>query len=252
MRYRVLPYRSGSRSASNLARELGGLSLRLEGSRYRQRPTDIVINWGNTNIPPGVTPQFNGDAVALRNASNKLFFFNTQQGSGNSDIIPRFWRNREDIPDDAFPIVCRTVLAGHSGDGIVISNTRADLVPAPLYTQYKKKASEFRIHLGRRGEEIVTISQQKKVRRQDHENPNFQIRNHQNGFIYQRNDITVPDEVLTAARRAFAATALDFGGVDVIFNERERRAYVLEINTACGLEGTTVEDYGRFFRGLPR
>ena len=40
---------------------------------------------------------------------------------------------------------------------------------------------------------------------------------------------------------------LDFGAVDVIWNEHESKAYVLEINTAPGLEGSTVEDYKEFF-----
>jgi D-alanine-D-alanine ligase-like ATP-grasp enzyme len=38
---------------------------------------------------------------------------------------------------------------------------------------------------------------------------------------------------------------LDFGAVDVIWNEKQQRAYVLEVNTAPGLEGQTVDDYAR-------
>jgi glutathione synthase/RimK-type ligase-like ATP-grasp enzyme len=47
---------------------------------------------------------------------------------------------------------------------------------------------------------------------------------------------------------AVAALGLDFGGVDVIWNERRQMAYVLEVNTACGLEGQTVNDYAEAFR----
>src|SRR3546814_3666736 len=54
----------------------------------------------------------------------------------------------EDIPDEAFPIVCRTVLSGHSGVGIVIADNRDDLVPANLYVKYVKKKEEYRVHLG--------------------------------------------------------------------------------------------------------
>jgi len=36
---------------------------------------------------------------------------------------------------------------------------------------------------------------------------------------------------------------LDFGAVDVVFNSKEKLAYVLEINTAPGLTGSTLDGY---------
>src|SRR3546814_2808293 len=64
------------------------------------------------------------------------------------EYLPKFWTKKEDIPDEAFPIVCRTVLSGHSGVGIVIADNRDDLVPANLYVKYVKKKEEYRVHLG--------------------------------------------------------------------------------------------------------
>lgn len=241
-RIRVLPYRQGSRSASALAEVLGGRALRLENSRFRKRPGDTIINWGSTT-PRGDIDK--NQPANIRTASNKLEFFRAMP----EELIPRFWTRREDIPNDVYPIVCRTVLAGHSGDGIVIANSPAELVAAPLYVQYVKKKSEFRIHLGKRGQEIVTICRQKKVRRTDVENPNWLVRNHANGFIFQRNGIEVPEAVQSVAESSFANLELDFGAIDVIYNEAANRAYVLEVNTAPGLEGQTVNDYVSFFRG---
>lgn len=255
MTYRVIPYRVGSAGAKALATALQGRVLKLQGSRYVRKARDTIINWGNTD-PPYVDDVLNGRGI--RTASNKLAFFQRVAGRGEVDIIPTFWTDRASIPDDAFPIVCRTVLAGHSGEGIVIANTRADLVPAPLYVRYIKKKHEYRIHVGRitdNAQELLEnrltiISEQKKVKRADVENANFQIRNHANGFIFQRHGIVVPESVRDVARRALACTDLDFGAADVIFNEREGRPYVLEINTAPGLEGQTVTDYANFFRSL--
>lgn len=253
MTIRVLPYRAGSRGASALAAALPGARvLRLRGSAWRPRMGDIVINWGNTDLQ--LIRSYQGRCRVLndgelRVATNKREFFINMRDSGNEDVIPRFWLNRQDIPDDAqFPIVCRTVLAGHSGDGIVIADTRADLVPAPLYTQYVKKTQEYRIHVGRnsRGQSIIISSQRKaRSRAIPDGDVNWQVRNHQNGFIYTREGFVVPDSVLEAAQRCFMATGLDFGAVDVILNERSGRAYVLEINTAPGLEGQTVNEIGR-------
>lgn len=261
MRIRILPYRQGSRSARSLADAIGGRVLRLQGSRFRPRGGDFVINWGmaDENSQPHVCVAiakglwddemvFLNSARKLRNASNKLNFFNLMV-ENNADIIPQFWTNRNDIPTDAYPVVCRTVLAGHSGDGIVIADTPEEVVDAPLYTKYIKKQDEYRIHVGKlpNGDTSI-ISVQRKARREGHEDPNWRVRNHNNGFVFVRGGVNPPQEVLDASTRALLATGLDFGAVDVIWNAREQRAYVLEINTAPGLEGQTVTDYVSFFQ----
>jgi len=43
------------------------------------------------------------------------------------------------------------------------------------------------------------------------------------------------------------ALGLDFGAVDIVYNENDNKAYVLEINTAPGLSGTTLEKYVEVF-----
>lgn len=252
---RILPYRAGSRSARALAEALGARVLRLQGSQWRPRANDTVINWGNTDPPRFPCTVLNGQGI--RQASNKLEFFR-RVGQNNPDIIPRFWTRRDEIPADAYPIVCRTVLAGHSGEGIVLANTPAELVAAPLYVEYVKKNAEFRIHVGKEANDrrpdgnlyTTIISEQRKVRRAEVENPNWQIRNHANGFNYARENIEVPECVREVARQALRQLEIDFGAVDVIYNQYRNRAYVLEVNTAPGLEGTTITDYAAFFRRI--
>jgi len=265
-RFRVIPYRRGSRSATALARSLPNSALlRLEGSRFQPRFDDVVINWGNTQPPPlnraglGVYGfRYLNEPEDVARVANKLSFFRLLTEDGCGDILPEWWDETvgpEYFPHDAFPVVCRTVLNGHSGRGIVIANTRDELVPAPLYTKYIKKQSEWRIHLGAPpGLVHQTISVQQKRRNRDvpDDEVNWQVRNHQNGFIYARNDINCPEEVLFAAHRAIVCSGLDFGAVDVIYNERQGRAYVLEINSAPGLEGQTLTDYTNFFNQFRR
>ncbi len=250
-RYFILPYRQGSRSARALAHALGGRVLRLQGSTYKPRTGDVVVNWGNTAAEPpkGCTVVQNPPDTIVR-ASNKKLFFQLMQEKGHGEIIPRFWTDRTAIPDDAFPIVCRTVLAGHSGDGIVIAAGRDGVVAAPLYVQYVKKQDEYRIHVGRDGSSITTISVQRKARSNDvpDDKVNWQVRNHANGFVFVRQGVSPPNSVIEAAATALEASGLDFGAVDVIYNQEKKRAYVLEINTAPGLEGQTVEDYAAYFR----
>ena len=253
-RYRVRAYNQGSRSARALADALGGRVLLNRQSRFIPRRDDVIINWGNAGFPPANCRVYNGLQNAVQTASNKLNFFLRMRELGLGDIIPQFWTRREDIPNEAFDndgiVVCRTELAGHSGAGIVLARNVRDLVRCSLYTQYVKKQEEYRIHVGQRGGRSIIISSQRKARRHgvDDANINWQIRNHHNGFVFVRHDINPPQAVLDSAQRALAATGLDFGAVDVIWNERQQRAYVLEINTAPGLEGQTVADYATFFQ----
>lgn len=251
-RYRILPYRQGSRAARALALALEGAVLKIDGtSRFVPRPTDVIINYGNTE--PRQFQRCTLNNVDLRYATNKLNFFrNMRDRERTRDIIPDFWTDPAEIPDNAFPIVCRTVLAGHSGDGIVIADTRADLVRAPLYVKYIKKQEEYRVHVGMRNGQSIIIAVQRKARRTDtpDEAVNWQVRNHNNGFVFVRNGVDAPPSVVASARLAMEEAGLDFGAVDVIWNSRQERAYVLEINTAPGLEGQTVEDYANFFRGI--
>ena len=242
-RYRIFPYKQGSKSAKLLAEELGGKVLRLQGSTFVPRLSDVIINWGSKVHPSYVTHNY-----YYKDVSNKLMFFLDME---DALWLPPFWTLPDDIPDTAFPVVCRTVLNGHSGEGIVIAHTREDLVDCQLYVQYIRKKHEYRVHVGRdRDDSLEAISVQRKARRLSvppHE-VNWTVRNLAGGFVYVRGGFTVPSEVEKAAIECLCMTGLDFGAVDVIWNEQLQKAYVLEVNTAPGLEGQTVKDYGDFFR----
>lgn len=246
-RIRIYPYKQGSRSAASLAAALGGRVLKLEGSTFRPRPGDLIVNWGASATPFAV----GRDNLNLLNvpmctqvAADKLRSFRSLRDGGVR--VPDFWTSTAEIPPDAFPIVCRTVLNGHSGRGIVLADTAADLVPAPLYVRYVPKRDEYRVHV-LRGRVIAV---QRKARRTDVEDPNWRIRNHANGFNFVRDGVVAPDDVIAQSIMAVAALGLDFGAVDCGFNERHGQATVYEVNTAPGLEGTTITDYASAFREL--
>jgi len=244
MAIKVFPYKAGSKSAKILADALGGRVLKRQGSKYRFREGDFIINWGASDCP------FNGRTVAnqpdaIEPVSNKLKCFQTMKEADVS--IPRFWTRKEDIPDDAFPVMCRTKLQGHSGEGIVVAEKREQLVDAPLFTQYIKKKDEYRVHCLRKPrEDVKPFITQRKARRRDVEEINFKVRNLANGFVYVL-DEQPPKNVLDEAIKALESTGLAFGAVDVIWNQHQQKAYVLEINTAPGLEPRTAEAYAQGF-----
>lgn len=247
-RFRVLPYKGYSRSAKALARALGFKRLVVDParSRFKRRPRDVVINWGNSSQSHRAT--LNACPTALLRATNKLAFF---QHFKDADYVPQFWTNQEDIPDDAFPVVCRTVLTGHSGTGIVLAKLRSELVPAPLYVKYVPKTEEYRIHVGLISGQPSIIAIQQKKRRLNHDQPNWQIRNYGNGFTYAREGVDPPARVLGVAVDCLVRSGLDFGAVDVGYHEKYG-AFVYEINTAPGLEGSTLDDYVRYFEEVIR
>jgi hypothetical protein len=246
-RVRVLPYKSYSKSAKALARALPCKRLIVDPdrSRFKRRQRDVVINWGNSTQCHRAT--LNACSTALLRATNKLAFFQHFRGK---DYVHQFWNNAEDIPDEAFPLVCRTVLSGHSGSGIVLSKCRDELVDAPLYVKYVPKTEEYRIHVGRLPNgSTTTIAMQQKKRRLNHDQPNWQIRNYGNGFTYAREGVDPPARVLDVAHDCLLHSGLDFGAVDVGYHEKYG-VFVYEINSAPGLEGQTLDDYVKYFKGL--
>jgi D-alanine-D-alanine ligase-like ATP-grasp enzyme len=116
---------------------------------------------------------------------------------------------------------------------------------------YVKKLTEYRIHVGINQAYPMgyIIAAQKKLKRRSVPNAeiNYQIRNHKNGWVFTRENVHPPLEVIEEAKKAVKALGLDFGAVDVGWNEREEKATVYEVNTACGMEGTTLDDYASYF-----
>lgn len=240
--FKVYPYKQGSAGAKALALALDGKVLKHVGSKYRPRVGDVVVNWGAAN-PPQFAPATTLNSDVTR-AQCKLASFKAFSEAGVR--VPKFVETKEEAAKLNFPVVCRTKLRGHSGDGIVIAEKPEDLVAAPLYTQYVKKKDEYRVHVFRDRAFFI----QRKARKREVENPNWQVRNLAGGFIFAEVDhAEVPVDVLDSAINSIAALGLDFGGVDVMWNDKEGKAYVLEVNTACGLEDRTAERYQQAFTG---
>lgn len=247
-------YNPGSQGGKALAGALGIKRIKHVNSKFTGKNNPTVINWGASELPAWERNCLIINAPdAVKEASNKLHFFNRVKEKGSEDLLPPFTVNKKEVKEwlkNGNTVVQRTVLTGHSGKGIVMADTEADLIDAPLYVAYIPKKEEFRVHCFRdKTGKVYVEDVQRKGRRRDvpDDEVNWQIRNHQNGFIYMRENIVVPKCVRDAAMETFEATSLDFGAVDVIYNEHQNRAFVLEINTAPGLTGTTLEKYTQAF-----
>ena len=60
----------------------------------------------------------------------------------------------------------------------------------------------------------------------------------------------LPDDVTKQALLAVDGLGLDFGAVDVGWNQHYQEATVYEVNTAPGLTGTTLDKYTNAIRRL--
>lgn len=262
-RIRVLPY-GPSNSARDLANALDGLRLAANGnSTFRGRTNDLIINWGNSSFD---NPRVFGEARVMnrpehiRMASNKIDAFTEMRRADVSTVDWTTDRAEAQRWLEAGELVyARTRLQGHSGEGIVMAhaNMEADspafrvdrtLPQARLYTKgITAQRREFRIHV-MQGQ--VTYVQQKKRESGWEQNENYSnlVRNYHTGWIYATSDVRPNNAALSAARSAVAALGLDFGAVDVI--TRGDNAWVLEVNTAPGLQGTNLETYSANFRAI--
>lgn len=241
----IWPYKLGSASAKALAQQL--LCKRISGDK-RVRSYSTIINWGNASHPE-ITNQRSlrvlNSPEAVARARNKATTLSILKQAGVS--IPEFttdsrvaagWRNNEETV-----VYARHQLEAHSGRGIEIVKADSSLPRAPLYTLGIMKAHEYRVHVG--SGRIIDFA---KKRRRDSSECNPYVKNFDNGWVFCRDGVALPPQVIVQALQAVQSLGLDFGAVDILYREREGKAYVLEVNTAPGLEGTTLQRYLTYFR----
>jgi glutathione synthase/RimK-type ligase-like ATP-grasp enzyme len=138
------------------------------------------------------------------------------------------------------PVVCRTLLRGSEGRGIVVAETADQLVAAPLYTRYVKKKKEFRVHV-LNGEAIDV--QEKRKKKEFGNERDTRVRNLANGYVFCRDGVVEPPGLRDLAVSAARALGYSLGAVDIAFNERNAQLYVLEVNAAPGMQGSTLVTY---------
>jgi glutathione synthase/RimK-type ligase-like ATP-grasp enzyme len=181
---------------------------------------------------------------------NKLTCFNILRD--NNVSIPEYTTNRNNVSSEHTWLARHTV-TGSGGRGITIINPGDRIVDAPLYVKYIPKKYEVRIHVSKGRAFDV---QQKMFRRGTGGDVNHKIRSHGNGFIFVRHGLSIPTAALDKCKaegiKAVRALGMDFGAVDVIFNEKQDKAYVLEINSSPGVENITAQNYATMLRGLVR
>lgn len=246
---KIYPYSQKSASAKSLAEALGIKRIKHEGKILRVKGT--LINWGCSQFSRGmVIDNILNKPQCVAVSVNKLQSFKHLLGHVP---IPSFTEDAVEASKwlaEGFDVVARTVLTGHSGKGIAILSPGDELVKAPLYVKYIPKKEEFRVHVFH--EDVFFIQQKKRKKDVPDGDVNWGVRNLKGGFIYANKDIDLPKVAQNIAVQAVKTLGLDFGAVDIIYNEKKNEYYVLEVNTACGLTGTTLDKYVEVFSNFQK
>ncbi len=281
----IWPYSNKSKGAQDLKHAIGAQFIKHVNSQYVARPDDLIINWGGTNLPDYGTGKALNHPTAVARACCKTATFVRLTNEGVSTVpwtvdrsVAKGWLNK------GKSVVCRFTTTGSGGKGIKIytpSQSASEALPAaasydpswstldwlkgvlglseaqetlfhlpyaPLYTQYMKKEAEFRVHAGS-GKAIHTQMKLRKSNAKEDE----AIWNHDNGFSFTSNlegriSDTILDQVRALGVAAVAALGLDFGAVDIAW--LDGKGYVLEVNTAPGMEEPTLSKYVTYFNGI--
>lgn len=194
--------------------------------------------WRSTATKPKKKYFRYGDAV------DKLQQYRWFQQQGLSAL--EFTTAKQEALDwlkEGFCVFGRKTLTGSSGAGIVVIEEPAQMVPCLVYTKYKPKKREFRVHIFRN--EVVAIVEKRK-RSDWNEASNPKIRNLANGYVFCQDVELTPElrtriEVLGLA--ASKVCQSDFKGVDLAYNQKFDDLFVIEVNSAPGIEGTNVDKY---------
>lgn len=249
----IYGYKKGSASVKALSQATGLKVIKHEGSKFKGSPDKLVINWGASKVSEEVGKcAILNIPEAVKLASNKLKFFEAVKGDLN---IPEYTTDRkvaEAWSEAGSVVVGRTVLNGHSAQGLFIIEQgewdRYEDKAFQLYVKYIPKKEEYRVHVV--GGEVVDVRRKALRNGYPKKHACWKVRNYDNGFIYAKEGFEAPEEVLSQSVKAVELVGLDFGAVDVIWNSFYNKAYVLEVNTAAGLEGSTINNYAEGFAKL--
>jgi len=244
----IWSYDQNSKGSKALADRMGIKRLKVpERSKFNGGPDKDIINWGSSTVPEKFLGGrvFNKPEHVAQMTNKKLAFEVFRDHSVSVPTFTSDYNAAKGWAQSGRMVFARTILQGHSGAGIhIMDPEHPDTwdVRAQLFTMYVKKKEEFRVHICNGN---IFLVQRKGLKQEFAGQPdvNHLIRNLANGFAFVRNEVVVPEDVKVQALKAWGASQLDFGAVDVIWNERSAKAYVLEINTAPGLVNSSVDDY---------
>jgi glutathione synthase/RimK-type ligase-like ATP-grasp enzyme len=221
MKFRLVSNKLGSQSLKLLAE---GLSTKLGYKVFRSKTHHKF----RSNIVYG-------------DCKNKIEQYEFFKAQGLPSLV--FTKKIEEARQwcsESYIVVARTLTRSSEGKGIVIAETPEQVPMAPVYTQYRKKKREFRVHVF--SDQVVQVLEKRK-RKGFEGTVDTKIRNTANGYVFCSQDVVEPPGIRQLALAASKVTNSMFKGVDIGFNEKLNELFVIEVNSAPGIAGSNVTRY---------
>ena len=189
----------------------------------------------------GKAPKLNRNNLVYGDCKDKLFqyqwFASNQVPSFPYTVNPT---EAKEWISEGHTVFARTLTKASEGKGIFILDAGSEFKAAPVYTQYRKKKREYRVHVYK--DQVVQVLEKRKKKGFEGE-VNTKIRNTANGYVFCSQDVVEPEGIRELALKASKVTNSDFRGVDIGFNEKLNELFVIEVNSAPGLEGSRIPLY---------
>lgn len=222
-RVRLLSTNLGSQSLKRVAE---GLSARLGYKVWRSptpKPNQVHIRYGDQKDKIYQYRWFEQEGIPALE-------YTTDPGKACE------WINQDEV------VVGRKLTRASEGKGIVIMEGDVNICfqHCPVYTKYKKKKKEFRIHIFK--DKVIHVVEKRKRKDWEGERES-KVRNLANGYVFCSDNVVEPTGLRELALRAAKVTTSDFKGVDIGWNEKKDELFVIEVNSAPGIEGTNVDRY---------
>jgi hypothetical protein len=262
-RLRFLVHKYGATATNELCDELADLGLlmcHINKTKFVPNAGDCIINWGCTKWPAPWESDIEmtlpdehmlNTPDLVRTSTNRLKSLPIMKEAGIN--VPKHTTDFSTARQwylDGRTVLARQAIRSFGGHGITVHDPSpkegepSPLIPAAFYSLYSPKRHEFRVHVF--GGKVIDLQQKKRAKGFD--GVDTKVRSYDNGWRFCRNGIVVPDGCVQESLRAVQALGLDFGAVDVGWNEKLQEPMVYEVNTAPGIEGTTVKNYGKAIR----
>jgi len=236
-------------------RVVGGYPNRFS-SILRKNTPDCVINLGTTG-----DIRYDGKIVnpkdMVRAASNKK---QARIAFQKAEVpAPKLFLGGSDVTKADLPVIGRTSYH-NKGKGFWFCKTLAEVKRAvdrgaTHFLEFVPKTREYRVHsfckkkaFGKEDRETNDDASVKLVEKvwqgRDKPDPRKIQKNHEFGWVFlgqQDRREEELDVVRFAAKQAMAALGLDFGAVDVMYKIKDKRPYVLEVNSTPSLADDTAD-----------
>ena len=221
--------RQGGLSAMALADLIG-----CKCSKNTVPYNEFVINYGQSCHSANLNANVNFNKVQVQRILEE-----------NGIRVPKIFNKGSVLSKREFPILARKNYHSKGKDIIFIASEK-DLQKLnssryDFLVKYINKKKEYRVHILGNYKSIVNVKIPKKE-----ENSDDIVRSRDNGWIQIEYRGEYVEKLIKIAKDVLKILKYDFGAVDIILGE-DGYFYVLEINSAPGLEDRKLQLYADYF-----